>query len=181
MQISTGENSFFMKLYSCVQKWKTSTALIHWCWVQLQCSKLVGKLVSCSCQGWRLLPPGLELARVKCNRHATLLPPVSTLKLQDASRMTPKAVSLVPVLASDLQPHCSYHAVGCLSPIHPWGQHLQGLSPPPPLQCRIIRRTPAESVAGISIDLTRSCACMYLWTWMWFILVSAWPDWIENV
>lgn len=46
-----------------------------------------------------------------------------------------------------------------------------------PPQCGIIRLTPAESVAGINIDLTGSCAHMYLWTWVCFILVSAWPDW----
>lgn len=94
----------------CVQKLECYPTLIHRDRVQLQRSKLVGEssagLTYAATGAWACT---FHIKDTTCNRHATQLPSDSTLRSQDASRMTPQAAPLLPVSTSDPQTHSSYH------------------------------------------------------------------------
>lgn len=186
MQISNAIKCFFFLLWSsidsCIHKCKFPPVLFsHGCRssdTEQNASWQVGPRLfnvlarPSLCHHWGLnLRARMEETNSVC--LAKWLPSALTLYHQ-----TPPFMTLKAILTSDPKTHGSYHTVGFSSPIFTEevatckdrghcsdersGRGEELASPPSPL-CRIIRWTPAETVAGIGIDLTRSYAHMYLW------------------
>lgn len=192
MQIRNAINCFFFFLLwssidSCIHKCKFPPVLFsHGCRssdteqnASWQVGRRLFKLLArpSFCHHWGLnLRARVEDAKSVC--LAKRLPSALTLYHQTPPFMTLKAAPPVPILTSDPKTHGSYHTVGFWSPIfteevttckdrgqcsdEQRGRGEELASPPSPL-CRLIRWTPAETVAGIGIDLTCSYAHMYSW------------------